>query len=125
MVGAAAFSMSVHSHIAAVALALFMAFVSLALVQFWSVELPADAWVMVRSLFIGNVAIVGGCSTSPSPASWRHSTSHDPDRLPEIRQEVYPEQSGSNRQQSRERRRNDRALGSVEHRQRSCPFVDY
>jgi hypothetical protein len=84
MVGAAAFSMSVHSHIAAVALALFMAFVSLALVQFWSVELPADAWVMVRSLFIGNVAIVGGCSMSPSPASWRHSTSHDPDRLPEI-----------------------------------------
>jgi len=60
MVGAAALSMCVYSRIAAVALALFVAFVSLAFVQFWSIERPADARVMVRNLFIGNVAIVSG-----------------------------------------------------------------
>jgi uncharacterized membrane protein YphA (DoxX/SURF4 family) len=43
-----------------VALALFVAFVSLAFVRFWSIERPADARVMVRNLFIGNVAIVSG-----------------------------------------------------------------
>jgi hypothetical protein len=41
-----------------VALAVFVAFVSLAFVQFWSIERSADARVMVRNLFIGNVAIV-------------------------------------------------------------------
>jgi uncharacterized membrane protein YphA (DoxX/SURF4 family) len=60
MVGAAALSMCVYSRIAAVALALFVAFVSLAFVQFWSIGRPADARVMVRNLFIGNVAIVSG-----------------------------------------------------------------
>ena len=60
MVGAVALSMCACSRIAAVALALFVAFVSLAFVQFWSIERPADARVMVRNLFIGNVAIVGG-----------------------------------------------------------------
>jgi uncharacterized membrane protein YphA (DoxX/SURF4 family) len=43
-----------------VALPLFVAFVSLAFVQFWSIGRPADARVMVRNLFIGNVAIVSG-----------------------------------------------------------------
>jgi uncharacterized membrane protein YphA (DoxX/SURF4 family) len=57
---AAALSLGVYSGIAAVALALFVAFVSLAFVQFWSIERPADARVMVRNLFIGNVAIVSG-----------------------------------------------------------------
>jgi hypothetical protein len=33
-----------------VALALFVAFVSLAFVQFWSIERPADARVMVRNV---------------------------------------------------------------------------
>jgi hypothetical protein len=57
---AAALSLGVYSRVAAVALALFVAFVSLAFVQFWSIERPADARVMVRNLFIGNVAIVSG-----------------------------------------------------------------
>jgi hypothetical protein len=42
MVGAAALSMCVYSRIAAVALALLVAFVSFAFVQFWSIERPAD-----------------------------------------------------------------------------------
>jgi putative oxidoreductase len=29
-------------------------------VQFWSFKGPADARVMVRNLFVGNVAVVGG-----------------------------------------------------------------
>ena len=52
--------LGVYSRIAAVAQALFVAFVSLAFVQFWSIEGPADARVLVRNLFFGNVAIVGG-----------------------------------------------------------------
>jgi hypothetical protein len=59
MVGAAALSLGVCSRIPAVALALFVDFVSLAFVQFRSIERPADARVIVRNLFIGNVAIVG------------------------------------------------------------------
>ena len=54
------FPHGVHSRIAAVAPALFVAFVSLAFEQFWSIERPADARVMVRKQFIGNVAIVSG-----------------------------------------------------------------
>jgi hypothetical protein len=94
---AAALTLGVYSRIDAVALALFVAFVSLAFVQFWSIERPADARVMVRNLFIGNVAIVSGLLyvAVAGAASLRSSTSSDPDRLPEIRQEVYPEQSGS------------------------------
>lgn len=94
MVGAAAHSLGVYSRIAAVALALLVAFVSLAFVQFWSNERPTDARVMVRNLFIGNVAIVGGL-LYVAAAGLRSSTSSDPDGLPEIRQEAYPEQSGS------------------------------
>ena len=58
MVGAVALFLGVYSRIAAVAQALFVALVSLAFVQFWSIEGPADARVLVRNLFIGNVAIV-------------------------------------------------------------------
>ena len=57
---AAALFVGVYSRIAAVAQALFVAFVSLAFVQFWSIKGPADARVFVRNLFFGNVAIVGG-----------------------------------------------------------------
>ena len=60
MVGAAALFLGVYARIAAMALALFVAFVSLAFVQFWSFKGPADARVMVRNLFLGNVAVVGG-----------------------------------------------------------------
>jgi putative oxidoreductase len=60
MAGAAALFLGVYARIAAVALALFVAFVSLAFVQFWSMEGPADARVMARNLFFGNVAIIGG-----------------------------------------------------------------
>jgi putative oxidoreductase len=60
MAGAAALFLGVYARIAAAALALFVVFVSLAFVQFWSFKGPADARVMLRNLFFGNVAIVGG-----------------------------------------------------------------
>jgi putative oxidoreductase len=60
MAGAAGLFLGVYARIAAVALALFVAFVSLAFVQFWSMEGPADARVTARNLFFGNVAIIGG-----------------------------------------------------------------
>ena len=60
MAGAAALCFGIYARIAAVALALFVVFVSLAFVQFWSFKGPADARVMVRNLFLGNVAVVGG-----------------------------------------------------------------
>jgi putative oxidoreductase len=60
VVGAAALFLGVFARIAAVALALFLSFVSLAFVQFWSFKGPADARVMVRNLFFGNAATLGG-----------------------------------------------------------------
>jgi putative oxidoreductase len=60
IVGATALILGVYARIAAVALALFVAFVSLMFVQFWSFRGPEDARVMVRNLFFGNVAVIGG-----------------------------------------------------------------
>jgi putative oxidoreductase len=60
VVGAAALFLGVFARIAAVELALFVAFISLAFVQFWSFKGPADARVMVRNLIFGNVATLGG-----------------------------------------------------------------
>jgi putative oxidoreductase len=60
MVGATALFFGVYARIAAVELALFVAFVSLMFVQFWSFKGPADARVIVRNLFVGNVAVIGG-----------------------------------------------------------------
>jgi hypothetical protein len=94
---AAALSLGVYSRIAAVALAQFVAFVSLAFLQFWSIKRPADARAVVRNCSSAMSRFLADCSASPwpAPAGLRSSTSGDPDRLPEIRQEVYPEQSGS------------------------------
>ena len=58
--GATALVLGIYARIAAVALALFVAFVSLAFVQFWSFKGPEDARVMVRNLFVGNLAVIGG-----------------------------------------------------------------
>jgi putative oxidoreductase len=60
MVGATALVLGVYARVAAVALALFVAFVSLMFVQFWSFKGPDDARVMVRNLFVGNLAVIGG-----------------------------------------------------------------
>jgi putative oxidoreductase len=60
MVGATALVLGVYARVAAVALALFVAFVSLMFVQFWSFKGPVDARVMVRNLFVGNLAAIGG-----------------------------------------------------------------
>jgi putative oxidoreductase len=60
MVGATALVLGVYARVAAVALALFVAFVSLMFVQVWSFKGPDDARVMVRNLFVGNLAAIGG-----------------------------------------------------------------
>jgi putative oxidoreductase len=60
MVGATALVLGVYARVAAVALALFVAFVSLMFVQLWSFKGPDDARVMVRNLFVGNLAAIGG-----------------------------------------------------------------
>ena len=60
MAGAAALVLGIYARIAAVALALFVAFVSLAFVQFWSFKGPEDARVTVRNLFVGNLGVIGG-----------------------------------------------------------------
>jgi putative oxidoreductase len=60
MIGAAALVFGVYARVAAVALALFVAFVSLMFVQFWSFKGPDGARVMVRNLFVGNVAVIAG-----------------------------------------------------------------
>ena len=48
------------ARVAAGALALFTAFVSLVFVRFWSFKGPPEMRTMMRNTFVGNVAITGG-----------------------------------------------------------------
>jgi putative oxidoreductase len=50
----------VYARVAAGALALFIVFVSLVFVKFWSFEGPLEMRTMLKDLFVGNVAIIGG-----------------------------------------------------------------
>ncbi|WP_321967834.1 DoxX family protein [Burkholderia cepacia] len=58
--GAAALAFGIYARVVAAVLALFVAFISLMFVQFWSFKGPADVRIMVRNLFVGNVATIGG-----------------------------------------------------------------
>jgi len=46
--------------LAAVALALFVAFVSLFFIKFWSFDGSPDARTAMRNGFVGNVGVIGG-----------------------------------------------------------------
>jgi putative oxidoreductase len=58
--GGVALVLGVYARVAAGALALFIVFVSLAFVRFWSFEGPPEMRAMLKDLFVGNVAIIGG-----------------------------------------------------------------
>lgn len=84
--------------------------------------------VMVRNLFIGDVAIIGRLLYVgvAGAASLRSSTSNDPDRLPEIRQEVSSEQSGS--KSGRNQGKDRESIAPYDHLSTdnaAVPFVDY
>jgi putative oxidoreductase len=59
-VGAAALVFGIYARVSAVALALFVAFVSLMFVRFWSFDGPPDVRAMLRNIFLANVAVIGG-----------------------------------------------------------------
>lgn len=50
----------VYARVAAFALALFMAFISLMFRRFWSFDGPLNAKAMLRNVFFDNVAVIGG-----------------------------------------------------------------
>jgi putative oxidoreductase len=58
--GGVALALGVYARLAAGALALFTVFVSLVFVRFWSFEGPPEMRTMLKSTFVGNVAITGG-----------------------------------------------------------------
>jgi len=58
--GGVALVLGVYARVAAGALALFTAFVSLVFVRFWSFKGPSEMRTIMRNTFVGNVAITGG-----------------------------------------------------------------
>ncbi|XAH22140.1 DoxX family protein [Xylophilus sp. GW821-FHT01B05] len=60
MVGAASLVLGAYARISAMALALFIAFVTLCFLQFWSFEGPAEMRAMLKNVFFGNIALTGG-----------------------------------------------------------------
>jgi len=58
--GGVALVLGVYARVAAGALALFTAFVSLVFVRFWSFKGAPEMRTMMRNTFVGNVAITGG-----------------------------------------------------------------
>jgi putative oxidoreductase len=58
--GGVALVLGVYARVAAGALALFIVFVSLVYVRFWSFKGPLEMRTMMKNLFVGNVAIIGG-----------------------------------------------------------------
>ncbi|MGY4819600.1 DoxX family protein [Pseudomonas chlororaphis subsp. piscium] len=60
ILGAISLVFGIYARVTAVVLALFVAFVSLMFVRFWTVPGPKNVRVMVRNIFVGNVTVVGG-----------------------------------------------------------------
>jgi len=60
MVGAASLVLGVYARISAIALALFIAFVTLVFLRFWSFEGPTEMRAMLKNIFFGNLALIGG-----------------------------------------------------------------
>lgn len=58
--GGVALVLGVYARVAAGALALFTVFVSLVFVRFWSFGGPPEMRSMLKTIFIGNLAITGG-----------------------------------------------------------------
>jgi putative oxidoreductase len=58
--GGVALVLGVYARVAAGALALFTAFVSLVFLRFWSFNGAREMRTMMRNTFVGNVAITGG-----------------------------------------------------------------
>jgi putative oxidoreductase len=56
----AALVLGVYARVAAGALALFIVFVSLVFVRFWSFDGPLEMRTMLKNIFVGNVAVTGG-----------------------------------------------------------------
>jgi putative oxidoreductase len=60
LLGATALVLGIYARVAAVALALFVGFVSLFFLRFWSFEGTADVRTSMRRTFVGNFAVIGG-----------------------------------------------------------------
>ncbi|HEY0800115.1 MAG TPA: DoxX family membrane protein [Steroidobacteraceae bacterium] len=60
LLGAAALVLGVYARVASFALALFVGFVSLFFLRFWSFEGPPAVRASMRNTFVGNFAVIGG-----------------------------------------------------------------
>ena len=60
LLGATALVLGVYARAAAVASALFVGFVSLFFLRFWSFEGAPDVRTSIRNTFVGNFAVIGG-----------------------------------------------------------------
>ena len=60
LLGATALVLGVYARVAAVALALFVGFVSLFFLRFWSFEGAPEVRTSMRITFVSNFAVVGG-----------------------------------------------------------------
>jgi putative oxidoreductase len=60
LLGATALVLGVYARVAAVALALFVGFVSLFFTRFWSFEGAPDIRTGMRNTFLGNFGVIGG-----------------------------------------------------------------
>lgn len=60
IIGAAALTLGPYARAAAIGLALFVAFVSIFFLRFWSFEGPDEARTGMRNAFLANVAVIGG-----------------------------------------------------------------
>ena len=60
VLGVASLILGFYTRTYALILAIFMAFVTLAFVKFWSFDGPMELKGMLRNIFFGNIAITGG-----------------------------------------------------------------
>jgi putative oxidoreductase len=60
VLGVASLVLGFYTRTYALILAIFMAFVTLAFVKFWSFDGPLELKGMLRNIFFGNIAITGG-----------------------------------------------------------------
>jgi len=73
----AALVLGVYGRIAAILLAGFVLFVSLAFLRFWSFKGPAEAQIGMRNIFFANLAVAGGLACLAASGLGRLAVTQD------------------------------------------------
>jgi len=60
LIGATSLVLGLYARVAAMALVLFVGFVSLVFLRFWSLDGSPEIRTTVRNTFVGNFAVIGG-----------------------------------------------------------------